>query len=113
MPTTSDLQLALNHFSTVVEQNDKHALSEIWREIGATYLDAQMLEPAREALEKFIERRPVDSEGLYYLGKVFKAQGETEKAREMFAQAIEAAVNSPDFRRRGLQHWKKMAQKEL
>lgn len=108
-----DLQLALNHFSTVVEQNDKHALSEIWREIGATYLDAQMLESAREALEKFIERRPVDSEGLYYLGKVLKAQGENEKAREMFEQAIEAAVKSPDFRRRGLQHWKKLAQKEL
>lgn len=108
-----ELQSALDYFSTVVEQNDKHALSEIWREIGATYLEAQMLEPAREALEKFIERRPVDSEGLYYLGKILKAQGETERAREMFEQAIEAAVNSPDFRRRGLQHWKKLAQKEI
>ena len=71
----SDLQTALNHFSTVVEQNEKHALSEIWREIGATYLEAGMLTEAREALEKFTERRPVDSEGLYYLGKVLKAQG--------------------------------------
>jgi len=108
-----DLQTALNHFSTVVEQNDKHSLSEVWREIGATYLEAQMLEPAGEALEKFIARRPVDAEGLYYLGKVFKAQGETAKAREMFEQAIEAATNSPDFRRRNLQHWKKSAQREI
>lgn len=108
-----DLQTALNYFSTVLEQNDKHALSEIWREVGATYSDAQMLPQAREALEKFVARRPADSEGLYYLGKVFKAQGETAKARETFEQAIEAAASSPDFRRRDLRRWSKLAQKEI
>jgi tetratricopeptide (TPR) repeat protein len=108
-----NLQQALNHFSIVVEQNDKHSLSEIWREIGATYLAANMLAESREALEKFVERRPVDSEGLYYLGKVFKAQGEMDKAREMFEQAIESARNSPDYRRRELKHWSKLAQKEI
>lgn len=108
-----DLQTALNHFSTVVEQNDKHALSEVWREIGATYLEAGMFNEAREALEKFVERRAGDAEGLYYLGKVLKAQGETAEARKMFEQAIEAATGSPDFRRRNLQHWKKLAQKEI
>lgn len=108
-----DLQQALNRFSIVVEQNDKHALSEVWREIGATYLEANMLAEAREALEKFGARRPVDSEGLYYLGKVLKAQGETEKAREHFEQAVESAKNSPDYRRRELKHWSKLAQKEI
>jgi Tfp pilus assembly protein PilF len=108
-----DLQTALNHFSTVVEQNDKHALSEIWREIGATYLEAAMFTEAREALEKFVERRPVDSEGLYYLGKVYQAQNDLEKAREMFEQAIESARTSPDYRRRELRHWQKLAQKEI
>ncbi|CAA9425066.1 MAG: hypothetical protein AVDCRST_MAG74-3273 [uncultured Pyrinomonadaceae bacterium] len=108
-----DLQKALNHFSVVVEQNDKHALSEIWREIGATYLAANMLDEAREALEKFVERRAFDPEGLYYLGSVFKAQGESDKARETFDQAIESARGSPDFRRRELRHWSKLAQKEI
>ncbi len=108
-----ELQTALNYFSTVVEQNDKHALSEVWREIGATYLEANMLNESREALEKFVERRPVDSEGLYYLGKVYKAQNEPEKAREMFEQAIESARNAPVYRRRELNHWSKLAQKEL
>jgi hypothetical protein len=108
-----ELQTALNHFSVVLEQNDKHSLSEIWREIGATYLEAGMLAEAHEALEKYVERRPVDSEGLYYLGKVFKAQGENEKAREMFEQAIESAKTSPDYRRRELKYWSKLAQKEL
>ncbi len=108
-----NLQDALNHFSTVIEQNDKHALSEIWREIGATYLEANMLAEAREALEKFVERRAFDPEGLYYLGKVLKAQNEPEKAREMFGQAIQAAQDSPDYRRRELRYWSKLAQKEI
>lgn len=108
-----DLQKALNYFSVVVEQNDKHALSEIWREIGATYMEANMPVEAREALEKFVERRPVDSEGLYYLGKVYKAQNQPEKAREMFEQAIESAQSSPDYRRRELKQWSKLAQKEI
>ncbi len=108
-----ELQTALNHFSVVLEQNDKHALSEIWREVGATYLEAGMLVEAREALEKYVERRPVDSEGLYYLGKIYKTQGEKDKAREMFEQAIESAKNSPDYRRRELNQWSKLAQKEM
>jgi Tfp pilus assembly protein PilF len=108
-----ELQSALNHFSVVLEQNDKHALSEIWREIGATYMEAGMLAEAHEALEKYVERRPVDSEGLYYFGKVLKSEGKTEKAREMFEQAIESAKNSPDYRRRELNQWSKLAQKEI
>jgi len=71
--SNGDLQNALDHFSIVLEQNDKHALSEIWREVGATYLAADMLDEARDALEKFVERRSADVEGLYYLGKVLKA----------------------------------------
>jgi Tfp pilus assembly protein PilF len=109
-----DLQKAIEHFSTVVEQNDKHALSEVWREIGATYLDAGMYSEARVALEKFVERRPVDAEGLYYLGKVLKNQGEPDRAREMFEQAVDSAKTSPEFRRRSdIRHWSKLAKKEL
>ncbi len=108
-----ELQEALNYFSVVVGQNDKYALSEIWREIGATYLDAKMFNEARSTLETFVERRPVDSEGLYYLGKVLQEQGETEKAREMFLEAIESAKTSPDYRKHELRHWSKLAQKEI
>ena len=108
-----DLQAALNHFSVVVEQNDKHALSEIWREIGATYLAANMLTEARDALEKYVERRSGDPEGLYYLGKVAKAQGEPDRAAELFNEAITSAKASPNFRRRNTGQWAKLAQKEL
>ena len=108
-----NLQAAINHFSVVVAQNDKYSLSEIWREIGATYLEANMLPEAREALEKFVERRSFDAEGLYYFGKVLKAQGETEKAREIFLEAIESAKTSPSHRYRELKQWSKLAQKEI
>jgi len=108
-----ELQKALDHFAVVVEQDDKFRLSEIWREIGATYLEAGMLAEARDALEKFVERRNVDPEGLYYLGKVLKAVGELGRAREMFEAAIESAQTSPYFRSRQLGQWAKLARKEI
>lgn len=104
---------AIEYFSTVAEQNDKHSVSEVWREAGATYLEAQMPDEAIHALERFLERRPYDPEGLYYYGKALKAKGETEKAKESFIQAIESAKTSPDYRKHGLRHWIKMAEKEI
>jgi tetratricopeptide (TPR) repeat protein len=108
-----DLQRAIEYFSVVVEQNDKFALSEIWREIGATYLEAKMFDEARQALETFVARRPVDAEGLYYLGKVLQEQGETERAHEMFREAIQSVRTSPDYRRHELRQWQKLAEKEI
>ncbi len=108
-----DLQKAINHFGAVVGQNERHALSEIWREIGATYLAAGMLTEAREALEKFAERRPFDAEGLYYLGKVLKAQSEHRMARDLFLQAVESVKTSPIYRRREVRYWSKLAEKEI
>ena len=108
-----DLQKALDHFAVVLEQDEKFRLSEVWREIGATYLAANMLTDAYDALEKFTTRRPVDPEGLYYFGKVLKARGEHDRAREMFAAAIESARTSPYFRTRQLGQWARLAQKEI
>lgn len=108
-----DLQRALDHFAIVVEQDDKFRLSEIWREIGATYLDAGMLNEAYEPLDKFVTRRNVDPEGLYYFGKLLKAKGENDRAKEMFEAAVESAKTSPYFRSRQLGQWAKLAQKEL
>jgi hypothetical protein len=54
-------------------------LSEIWREIGATYLAANMLNEAREALEKFVERRAFDPEGLYISARFSKRRAKAIK----------------------------------
>ena len=108
-----DLQKALDHFAIVLEQDERFRLSEIWREIGATYLAAGMLDEAEDGLKKFVDRRNVDPEGLYYYGKVLKARGEHDRARETFESAIESARTSPYFRSRQLAQWSKLAAKEL
>ena len=73
-----------------------------------------MLNEARETLEKFVERRAFDAEGLYYLGRVLKQQGDDSRARELFEQAIESAKSSSDFRRASnIRYWGKLAKKEL
>lgn len=106
-------QTAIDRFTIVLEENDKHSLSEIWREVGATYLAAGMLTEARDALEKYVERRSADPEGLYYLGKVLKAQGELDEAKKVFGEAVSYAKASPDFRQHGTRQWGKLAQREL
>lgn len=110
---SNELQRALDHFAVVLGQDDKFRLSEIWREIGATYQAAGMNSEAYVALEKFVDRRPVDPEGLYYFGVLLKEKGERDRAKEMFAAAVEAARLSPDFRRRDLRYWAKLAKKEI
>ena len=109
----NDLQKALEHFSIVAEQNDRYATDEIWREIGATYLDAKAYKEARQFLEKFVERRPYDPEGLYLLGQTLKNLGETQSAAEMFRRSIEAVQTSPEYRRGFQRKWAKLAQKEM
>lgn len=108
-----ELQKAIGYFSTVVGQNDTFRLSEIWREIGITYLEAGMKEEAREALEKYVSRRPFDGEGLFYLGKLLKELDDRSSAREMFERAVEAAATAPYHRRRELRKWAKRSKREL
>jgi tetratricopeptide (TPR) repeat protein len=103
---------AIDYFSAVVALNDKHALSEIWREIGATYLAAGMLDEAKSALDRFIERRPYDAEGLYLLGETLRQLGKTPGAREMFVRCVEAANTTPYYRRGEVRKWARLAQKQ-
>jgi tetratricopeptide (TPR) repeat protein len=109
----ADLQEALDHFAIVVGQDDKYSLNEVWREIGATYLAANMFNEATDALEKYVERRPVDPEGLYYFGRALKGKGDQRRGREMFEQAVDSVNSSPHYRRREIQKWRKLAEKEI
>jgi tetratricopeptide (TPR) repeat protein len=104
-----NLQKAIDHFGIVVAQNEKHSNNEIWREIGATYLSANMLTEAHEALEKYVERRPFDPEGLYYLGQILSKMNKEEDAKEMFRRCIEAVDTMPFYRRGEVRKWRKMA----
>ena len=107
------LQDAINHFGIVLEQDEKHAQSEIWREIGATYLAASMFTEAKDALQKFIDRRPYDPEGLYYYGKTLEQLGQRDEAREAFGRCVEAVKTMPSYRYREQRKWDKLARDRL
>ncbi|PYV32634.1 MAG: hypothetical protein DMG22_12635 [Acidobacteria bacterium] len=111
--TQGRLEEALEHFNFVVSRDDKHSESEIWREIGATNLAASRYEEARAALERYVERREYDPEGLYYLGQAYLKLGQAEPARQLFARCVEAEKANP-YRRHGRRRrWRGMAEKQL
>jgi Flp pilus assembly protein TadD len=104
---------AIQHFEPVVARDPKHSRYEIWREVGATYVDASDFANARPMLERYVENRPYDPEGLYLLGLTLKKLNEPEKARVVFERCVEATKTAPDYRRGELRHWRNRAQAEL
>ena len=106
------LQDAMKEFQIVYELDPKHSLSEILRELGATYLTAGQPKDARDQLEIYVERRPYDPEGLYYYGQALESLGKPSEAREMYARAVEAARTAPRFRRPFTARWSRLAQKQ-
>jgi len=107
------LQDAVNHFNAVVAHSDKFRQSEVWREIGATYLAAGMYQEARQALEKYVDRRPYDPEGLYHFGETLRNLGDARRAQEMYKQCIQAVKTMPYYRRNEVSKWSRLAQAKL
>jgi len=107
------LKDALAHFQAVMDQDDKHSQNEILRELGAVYLAARQWEDARQFLAEYIERRPYDPEGLFYLGQALDGLGRGDEAREMYVRASEAARTAPRYRRRFTAKWSRLAQKQI
>jgi tetratricopeptide (TPR) repeat protein len=107
------LKDALSHFQTVVDQDEKFNLSEILRELGAVYLANRQYDDARNELAVYVERRPYDTEGLFYYGQALERVGDTGASREMYARAVESARTAPRYRRRHIAKWSRLAQKQL
>jgi tetratricopeptide (TPR) repeat protein len=107
------LQDAINHFNAVVTHSDKFRQSEVWREIGATYLAAGMYQDALQALEKYVDRRPYDPEGLYHFGETLRNLDEEQPAQEAYKQCIQAVKTMPYYRRNEVSKWSRLAQARL
>jgi len=107
------LKDALDHFQTVLDQNEHHSSSEVLREIGEVYSAAGQHADARRELTDYIERRPYDAEGLYYLGLAMERTGDPSAARPIYARAIESANTAPHFRRHAVARWGRLASKQL
>lgn len=103
---------AIAHLESVLARDPQHASFEAWREAGAVYLGSGAYEHARTALERFVENRAYDPEGLCRLGMAYKALNETEKARSLFDRCIEAARTAPDHRQRDVRPWRREAERE-
>jgi tetratricopeptide (TPR) repeat protein len=104
---------AIKHFGEVVERNQMHSQHEIWREIGATYLAAGQFEDAREALERFLENRNMDPEGLYLMGRALAGLGRQREAASSMQACIEAVKTAPAYKYRTEKRWLNEAQQFL
>lgn len=104
---------AVRHFEQVVARDVAHAQHEIWREAGATYLDAGQFEDARSALERFLEHRPSDPEGLYLMGRAHAGLGHRREAASSMQACIEAVRTAPAYKYRADKRWLNEAQQFL
>ncbi|HLL76161.1 MAG TPA: tetratricopeptide repeat protein [Pyrinomonadaceae bacterium] len=107
------LSEAIEHFGRVVERAPDHAQHEVWREIGATYLAAGQFADAHDALEKFLDRRPSDPEGLYLQGRALAGMGRRREAADLMRACIEAVRTAPAYKYRTEKRWLNEAQQFL
>lgn len=104
---------AVGHFEQVVRRDPTHAQHEVWREIGATYLDAAQFADALDALERFLERRSSDAEGLYLKGRALAGLGRAREATEAMRACIESVKTAPAYKYRTDRRWLNEAQQFL
>jgi tetratricopeptide (TPR) repeat protein len=104
---------AISHFEQVVQRDQFHSQNEIWREIGATYIAAGQYSDARDALEKFLDRRTNDPEGLYLMGRAHAGLGDNQEAASSMQACIEAVKTAPAYKYRTEKHWLNEAQQFL
>jgi len=104
---------AIAHFEQVVQRDETHALHEIWREIGATYLAAGQFSDSRDVLEKFLERRTNDPQGLYLIGRAHAGLGDNREAASSMQACIDAVKSAPAYKYRAEKRWLTEAQQFL
>lgn len=104
---------AITHFGEVVARDDAHAQHEVWREVGATYLAAGQFGDARDALERFLDRRPSDPEALYLMGRAAAGLGDARAAKHWMERCVEAVRTAPAYKYRADKRWLNEAQQFL
>ncbi len=101
---------AIKNFEQVVARDQTHSQHEIWREVGATYIAAEQYEDARNSLERFLEQRPSDPEGLYLMGRAHAGLGHQREAASSMQACIEAVKTAPAYKYRADKRWLNEAQ---
>jgi tetratricopeptide (TPR) repeat protein len=104
---------AIGHFEQVVQRDQFHAQNEIWREIGATYVAAGQYADGRDTLQKFLDRRENDPEGLYLMGRAHAGLGDNQEAATSMQACIDAVKTAPAYKYRTEKRWLNEAQQFL
>ena len=104
---------AIRYLKTAASLDDKLSSSEVWRELGAAYVESSRFEDAVAALAKYTNRRSYDPEGLFWYGKALSGLQRYSEARDAFAQCVEAVDTMPKHRRAEVRKWKGLAKAEL
>jgi tetratricopeptide (TPR) repeat protein len=101
---------AIKNFEQVVSRDPAHSQHEVWREVGATYIAAEQFEDARAVLERFLDRRESDPEGLYLMGRAEAGLGHSREATSMMEACINAVKSAPAYKYRLEKRWLNEAQ---
>jgi tetratricopeptide (TPR) repeat protein len=104
---------AIGHFEEVVQRDQFHAQHEIWREIGATYIAAGQFADGRDALQRFLDRRENDPQGLYLMGRAHAGLGDQREAASSMQACIDAVKTAPAYKYRTEKRWLHEAQQFL
>lgn len=108
-----DMKMALTHLAEAYRLDPKLSSHEVIRDLGATNLELGNVPLALQQLEYYVERREYDPQGLYWLGRAYKALNRSEDAKTAFERAIDAARTAPAHLRRQAAKWGSQARSEL
>jgi hypothetical protein len=90
----------------VLEQDEKHSHSEIWREIGATYLAASMFATPKTR-SRNSSTAVLTIRRTLLLRQDARTTRQQAEAREVFARCVEAVKTMPSYRYREHRKWDK------
>ncbi len=106
----ADARLLLERGAAI---DPKLASHQVWRELGAVALASGAHTEALAHLDRYVNVREYDPEGLVLYGRALRSLQRPQEARAAFEKAIEAVRTAPKFRRAELTPWEKQARQEL
>ena len=107
------LNEAIRHFEQVVQFDPAHSQNEIWRETGLVYYYAGQFQDALEMFDKFLDKRPSDTEARYWRGMTLYKLGRENEAIQEMQDCLELARTAPAYKYRFDRRWMSLAENFL
>jgi tetratricopeptide (TPR) repeat protein len=107
------LDEAIRHFEQVVQLDPAHSQNEIWRETGLVYYYAGQFHDALEMFDKFLDKRPSDTEARYWRGMTLYKLGRENEAIQEMQSCLESGRTAPAYKYRFDRRWTSMAENFL